>query len=146
MNRQSGNDITKQNVYAAIAEFCGRQARTVRYYSEIAMCYPPIVRQKYSEIKFDTFRFASRFANWEEILEYAMQGIDIYGHPHTVDSLIARFGYPTEKEVTTTTDFLDMVASLRKKIFKIPMSGDVRRLIVDALQRIEEAVQMTEAH
>jgi len=144
INHLSGNDITNQNVYVAIAEFCGRQARTVRYYAEIALRYSPDIRQKYSEIKFDTFRFASRFSNWEEILEYAMTGIDLYGRPHTVDRLISQFGYPDEKEITSNSNILDLVNNLRKEVYKIPMSGDVRRLIIDALQRIIEAVQMTE--
>lgn len=144
LNKLAGNDITHQDIYRAVGAFSGRASRTVRYYAEVADKFPKKIRAAYTPLSFSHFAFAMKYTHWEEILAYALANFDNYGRPATIDHLTAVFSFP-EKEVESPSVILDLISSLKKAIYKIPMSGDVRRLIVDALQRIEEAVQM-EAH
>jgi len=143
LNKMAGNDITQHIVYQAIGAFCGKAGRTVRYYAEVAEKFPLEIRKKYESLSFSHFAFAVKYEHWQEILEYAVANFDIRNRPASVDHLVAVFGFP-EKEITTNSNILDLVNNLRKEVYKIPMSGDMRRLIMDALQRIIEAVQMTE--
>ena len=145
LNQLAENDVTKQDVYRAVGKFWGRASRTVRYYAEVAAFYSVLTRKKYEALSFDHFRFAMKYTNWQEILDYAMSNFDNSGLPATVDHLVAVFAME-EREVKTDNEILELVESLKKAVYKVPMSGDVRRLVIDALQRITEAFSMVEVH
>ena len=139
LNELAENDITHQLVYSAVGAFCGKASRTVRYYAEVAERFPGYVRTEYEPLSFSHFAFAMKYKNWDDILEFAMANMDEKGRPATVDALIAIYGYP-EKEVADSTNILDLVKSLRKEVLKLPLSGDIRQLVTEALQRIVEAI------
>jgi len=144
LNQLAGNDITKQTIYQAVGAFVGRASRTVRFYAEVSEFYPKTIRQQFEVLSFDHFRFAMKFNHWSEILSYATNNMDDRGRPASVDHLIAVFSYPEQEQ--EDNNILELVANLRKAVYKIPMPGDIRRLVIDALQRIVEAVEMVKTN
>lgn len=138
LNQLAGNEVTKQTVYKAVGAFTGKKSRTIRYYAEVAERFPADVRIAYEPLSFSHFSFVSKFANWQEILEYAMEHMD-KGRPASVDQLIAVFGV-AEQEPTERDIVIGLVESLRKKVYGIPMTGDMRRYVNDALDRVVEMV------
>ena len=68
-----GLGINQDRVMDATGNFCGKSGRTVRYYYETAVFYPPDVRQEFNILPFSHFVFArSTGDHWRRVLEYSM--------------------------------------------------------------------------
>lgn len=70
---RSGIVIPDAKIDYSVGVFCGKTARTVRYYRETAVFYSLEDRQKYEILPFSHFVFARSMGDrWREVLEYAM--------------------------------------------------------------------------
>lgn len=78
---KAGMKLTDHRIYGAVSKFCGRSARTVRYYAETALFYPQEIRQEYDMLPFSYFVFARTLDDWKSFLDFAManpmMGIDV---------------------------------------------------------------------
>ncbi len=73
LNAQRGMAITHKRIFQAVAAFCGKSPRTVRYYYETAIFFPPEVRKRYDMLPFSHFVEARSFGDaWTTYLETAM--------------------------------------------------------------------------
>ena len=94
-------------IFEAVARFCGKKARTVRYYYEVATFYPFEVREEFHMLPFSHFVFARTLGGdkWRGVLEYAAT------KPHiTADGLRVHFvGYKlaSHPDLSQTPDDLD---------------------------------------
>ena len=71
-NASKGYQVTSDRIFRAIARFCGRSARTVRYYFETASFFGPETREEFGILSFSHFVFARSCGDkWREVLEYA---------------------------------------------------------------------------
>jgi hypothetical protein len=69
----TGFSITEQRVYEAVGRFCGKSARTVRYYAETCRFYPEEARTAYDMLPFSHFVFARALGSaWKGVLDYSM--------------------------------------------------------------------------
>jgi len=84
-------------IFEAIARFCGKKPRTVRYYYEVSTFFPNEVREEFHMLPFSHFVFARTLGNdrWREVLECAAT------KPHiTADGLRVHFlGYKVASHV-----------------------------------------------
>ena len=72
-NAKDGRGITHDRVFEAVANFCGKTPRTVRYYYETAVFYPIEIRQEFNVLPFSHFVEARVFGDrWREFLERSM--------------------------------------------------------------------------
>lgn len=77
-----GKIVTNKRIFSAIGRFCGKSARTVRYYYETAIFYPAEVRDQYEMLPFSHFVYARGFGDeWQSVLDYARDhgGITEFG-------------------------------------------------------------------
>lgn len=93
-------------IFEAVARFCGKKARTVRYYYELAAFFPHEVREEFHMLPFSHFVFARTLGDdWHEVLHYAAS------KPHiTAEGLrVHYFGYQvaTRPDLATIPDDLD---------------------------------------
>lgn len=64
--------VQRDVINAAVGALCGKSGRTVRYYSETALFFPPEVRQEFEVLSFTHFVYAHTFgASWRVYLEKA---------------------------------------------------------------------------
>lgn len=70
---KAGVRFNQQEIFNEIGRFCGKSGRTVRYYYETAVFYPPEIRDQYNPLPFSHFVFARSFGDWQAVLDYAMQ-------------------------------------------------------------------------
>jgi hypothetical protein len=67
-----GLPVTNLDVHRAVGRFCGKSARTVRYYAEMANFFPVEVRQEFDMLPFTHFRFARTLGRrHRQVLEFA---------------------------------------------------------------------------
>jgi hypothetical protein len=133
-------DLSKDFIYSAVGSFCGRSARTVRYYAMVAEFYTPEVRGWYPTLSFDHFRFAMKYAEWNEILIYASVDPDT-GRPVTIDKLEAQFGYLDEKKDIDPGEFSGKLRDLKGMIYKLDIPIEIMLRIKSALSVIEEELR-----
>lgn len=71
-NATAGHRYTQEQICKAIGYWCGRSARTVRYYYETAVFFPQEAREEYDTLPFSHFVFARQLGDqWEEVLEFS---------------------------------------------------------------------------
>jgi hypothetical protein len=71
---REGFPIGQMRVYEAVGTYCGKSARTIRYYAETASFFELSTRQEYEHLPFSHFVFARTMGErWEEVLEYASE-------------------------------------------------------------------------
>jgi hypothetical protein len=67
-----GIAVNNDRIDAAVGSFCGKTARTVRYYRETAAFFDETAREKYNMLPFSHFVFARTMGElWESVLERA---------------------------------------------------------------------------
>ena len=76
IRQATGRLVTEQDVHDAIGLFIKRTGRTVRYYAETALYFPPAVRQEYAEIPFTTFVSARYAKDWRQFLDIHAEHLD----------------------------------------------------------------------
>lgn len=65
--------IPDRRIDEAVARFSGKTPRTVRYYRETAVFFPPMIRSKYEILPFSHFVFARTMGDrWKEVLDYSV--------------------------------------------------------------------------
>ena len=90
-------EVTKEDVYKAVASFVGKQSRTVREYHMVAMKFNVSVRDTYPLLAFNHFRVALRFGDaCYEALSWAEDQVLQLGRPATVDAMEAKFANRAE--------------------------------------------------
>jgi hypothetical protein len=98
ISRQSaaaGLHVTDTRVFHAIGRFCGKSARTVRYYAETAAFFSYDTRTAYEVLPFSHFVFARSMGDrWMEVLDRAMLSPNITLEGLRVDLL----GLPASDE------------------------------------------------
>lgn len=98
--KSNGERLQDWEICQAVGMFCGRDARTVREYKDIAKRYSLDVREKYDDLSFSHFRLAVRSEDPVKLLEWCMDESKTFGHPATA-SLMAKqhnlFGPPRDE-------------------------------------------------
>lgn len=63
---------TVREIYKAVGRYCGKSARTVRYYAEAAAFFPQEIRKEYENVPFSHFVFAKQMRErCLDVLEYS---------------------------------------------------------------------------
>jgi hypothetical protein len=133
INKRQIYGVTKAYIYSATGSFFGRQARTMRDYSNVAEFYPKEVREQYPILSFQHFRVAMRSDDWEEVLEYAIEKDQ---RPATVDDCIAKFNIKNSVDQDSLEDVLQ---PLRRYIVRLPHG--IRSMVEAMLEDIEKFIQ-----
>ncbi len=84
---ENGFIVTNVRVFEAVGKFCGRAARTVRYYAETASFFPKEIRDEFDVLPFSHFVFSrSHGDKWRDVLVFATE------HPEaTLSELTNRY-------------------------------------------------------
>jgi hypothetical protein len=152
----NGFDCSKRDVWRAVGSFIGKAANTVRGYEALAIFYSHSVRQHYDILSASHFRMAMRIDSqtdysWQTVLDYAVDRIDDYGRPATVDELMKVFIYnsepfePEDEEVlkvqhNSIDDFIDRLSGLKRDAELLPLPERARSELMEVLRRIEYVV------
>lgn len=104
---KTGFIVTNMRVYGAVGKFCGRSARTVRYYAEAASFYPRDIRDEFDVLPFAHFVLAKSLGDWRGVLEFALE------HPEaTMDELRGKYlGREEKREVSQDNPPIGAVAA-----------------------------------
>lgn len=90
-----GLPVTDIRVFEAVGRFCGKSARTVRYYAETSAFYTKEVRQEYESLPFSFFVFARSMDNkWKDVLDFAMDN-----QGSTLDYVRYVFTAPVQQQI-----------------------------------------------
>jgi len=82
--------IEKMKVYQAVGSVVGKADRSVRLYSYLASFYPPDIRKLYEVLPYSHFVVACQYkggSEWEEVLNKALDFMDEFGLPPSVERL-----------------------------------------------------------
>lgn len=93
----------KMRVYAAVGLVVGKAQRSVRLYSFISNFYPYSARKEYEVLPYYHFVLAAQFESgtrWKEVLDTAMDFIDNYGVPPTLEKLSSALSKAVENSVS----------------------------------------------
>jgi len=144
------NDMkcSKRDIWRAVGSYIGKAAGTVQGYEAIARFYPQSVRNYYEILSASHFRMAMQIDskgeyNWQTVLDYAVDKIDDYGRPATVDELMKVFIYNSEPfefedepisgvERNPVSEFINYLSDLKRKAELLPIPQYKR----DEFQRV----------
>lgn len=66
--------VEQERIFKAIGFYCGKSARTIRYYYETVVFYPDDIGADYPTLPFSYFVFARTLkSRWKEVLDYAAE-------------------------------------------------------------------------
>ena len=153
----NGFDCTKRDIWRAVGSFIGKSASTVQGYEALASFYPQSVRSNYGELSSSHFKIAMKIDStteydWQTVLEYAVDRVQYYGRPATVDELAKVFIYNLEPfefdddkpiehiRQSPVDDFINHLSSLRRTAELLPVPEQTRAELLDALKKIEFVV------
>jgi len=73
MTSRGGLPVTFRDIYHQVGRIVGKADRTIRYYAEVENFYTREDQLEYDILPFNFFDYARAYANWREILDYAME-------------------------------------------------------------------------
>lgn len=151
-------DCTKRDVWRAVGSFIGKAAGTVQGYESLSNFFPHSVRRQYDILSASHFRMAMRIDSkgeydWKVVLDYAVDRVEDYGRPATVDELMKVFIYNSEPfdfedelikavERSPFDDFRNRLNDLDKTIELLPVPEHVRAELKDTLRRMESVLMV----
>lgn len=150
-------------VYEAVSRFCGKSARTVRYYAEVAAFFPEHVREPYSMLPFSFFVYAKTKSDlWDEVLHLAAAS------PHMTleglkfafnDGLVTGSSYADEPRQSydmsnfdisdnsyrlsrsqMLSNFSDLIDRMATILENIPLPGTLRERLIGNLNELRSLV------
>lgn len=152
----NGFDCSKRDVWRAVGSFIGKAAGTVRGYEALSTFYPPSVRKHYDILSASHFRMAMRIDSqtdysWQTVLDYAVNRVDDYGRPATVDELVKVFIYNSEPfepedepiikaQSNSIDDFINRLTELKRNAELLPISEHARSELLEVMSRIEYVI------
>lgn len=145
---------TKRDVWRAVGALIGKSATTVQGYESLANFYPQSIRNKYSVLSSSHFRTAMRIDStteydWKMVLDYAIDRVQDYGRPATVDELIHVFIYDlqpfefedeeihSEAGSSPIDEFVNYLSQLRRTAELLPIPEQMRSELLDSIRRVE---------
>lgn len=147
---------TKRDIWSAVGSLVGKAANTIQGYVILAEFYPPNLRKQYEVLSSNHFRAAmgiekKKDISWKVILDYAIDRIDVYGRPATVDELYKVFLYgdaeyqQDDEEIISSqrdpvTIFIDLVFQLQRQIQLLPVDEAIRRELLAVVENLERVL------
>lgn len=144
---------TKRDIWRAIGSFVGKSASSIQSYEALAQFYPPEVRRQYEVLSSSHFREAMKIDsstdyNWRSVLDYAMDRIEVYGRPATVDELRKVFIFNSEEyEVeeapidsvfrNPVDEFIRALSDIKRLAELLPIPEQSRSELMDVISKVE---------
>ena len=152
----NGLECSRRDIWRAVGAYVGKAANTVQGYVILAEFYPPKVRQEYEVLSSNHFRAAMGIEkklgiSWKRVLDYAIDRVDTYGRPATVDELYKVFlhggaDYEMDEEEMIqaqhdpVAEFVDLVFRLQRQVQLLPISEAVRAELVEVVKNLERVL------
>lgn len=149
---------TKRDVWRAVGAFVGKSASSIQSYEALAQFYPPEVRQQYEVLSSSHFREAMKIDsstdyNWRTVLDYAMDRIEVYGRPATVDELRKVFIFDSEEyEIeeapidsvfrNPVDEFIRALSDIKRLAELLPIPEHSRSELRDVISRVESEIRL----
>ena len=153
---ENGFDCTKRDVWRAVGSLIGKSAATIQGYETLASFYPAWIRKKYDILSSSHFRIAMQIDSktdytWSNALDYAIDRVEDYGRPATVDELMKVFIYNSnpfefdEPKIEHTKDdpfngFVVTFSNLKRYTELLSIPEHTRVELLDAMMTIEEVI------
>ena len=152
----NGLECTRRDIWRAVGACVGKAANTIQGYVILAEFYPKTVRKHYEILSSNHFRAAMGIekktdVNWQTVLDYAIDRVDTYGRPATVDELYKVFlhggeEYEIDEEEMISVQhdpvmvFIDLVFQLQRQVQLLPVSETVRAELVEVVKNLERVL------
>ncbi len=137
--------ISKETIYMEVSKYCGRTARTVRYYANIAKFYPPDAREEFDVLSFEHFRVAANRNDWRDILVDAVDGIEKIGQPHSVEYMAKKYIYSAGEvdnyDLEVMKQIREAIDSLLAMVNKLSISPESKKNLSYAVMQLKEAFE-----
>lgn len=134
----------RMKIYQAVGMVIGKSQRTIRQYSATSTFYPKEIREKYGVLAYTHFVVASQVdggVRWEEILESALDFIDLYGIPPSIEKLhwLAK---PPQEQATEVIDVPTFIQEDVPEIMKIePVAVDYKIELARIMHRLPAIIE-----
>lgn len=147
--RQNQTGTTAQEVFSAVGAFCGKSARTVREYAQLAAIYSEDTRMEFQTLSIDHFRVAARLQDGGvryTALQWAEAQVETLGRPATVDAMQAAFGDGAEQPPEMVWDnpivkVLHWCSGIRETVAGLTLPAGSQVTIDGAVTVIETELQ-----
>ncbi len=137
--------ISKETIYMEVSKYCGRTARTVRYYANIAKFYSPDKREEFDVLSFEHFRIAANRDDWKEMLDDAVDGIEEAGRPRPVEYIAKKYIYEADENCDYDLELMkqinEAIDSLLAMVNKLSISPESKKNLSYAVMQLKEAFE-----
>lgn len=150
---------TKRDVWRAVGAFIGKSVASVRTYESLSAFYSKKTRREYEILSVGHFKEAMKIDaatehKWRTVLDYAVDRIDVYGRPASIDELRKVFIYNSEPyefddlPIESTRhnpldEFVEHLTSMKRIIELMPIPEHCRselRVAFDSLESVIESL------
>ena len=148
---------TKRDIWRAVGSFVGKSASSIQSYEALANFYPESVRREFEILSSSHFKEAMKIDagtdyNWRTVLDYAMDRIEVYGRPATVDELRKVFIFNSEEyeideepiEIlfrNPVDEFIEGISRLRRIVELLPIPEYIRGKLQITFNNLESEIQ-----